>query len=1512
MEFVVNTAGTSFDTSHDQIANCQSHARGPKVAIYVYVAKACREEAKTHALTAQVEKLRIDIETRQSLSQFDPFPPPYLVKKKFGGMQPRLVAESRRVGDHLFVVFLAVMIRGHDDYEVGFVHDPRGYGERHLAPRVSEEELLAELEQRTRRSDSLGKPAPSTNELALLYTAFSHVAGSSSKTENDALNRFVCETTEWVKQAAAAHIQPQLTRLLSPCVESLSADEGLKYFASKEKPGWGIWAYRKGDYSLFVRIVDGTNTHDAEMASNKIAQEIDGGELDALLRTSNRAYPAYILTDEQLWLKLEQETVANIALSPEEVEVLDSARCADSPFPLFINGRAGSGKSTILQYLFADLLYAYGTQFGTAPKAAGPTHDKPGIPLYLTANGELLRRARDFVEKLLSSEARFASPDADARTLSPLEVHEFLAHTFQEFQPFLLSLVPREQRASFQHSKRIDYPRFRRLWEQRFGKDPRARKAHGPDISWHVIRSYIKGMASEDYLEPDDYAQLPENQRTVSQDVFESVYGQVWERWYAAVPEQGEWDDQDLARYILEHDLAPRSFSAVFCDEAQDFTRVELEVLLRLSLYSNRALTTDQVCRVPFAFAGDEFQTLNPTGFRWDSIKASFVEKFIFELDPTRRHEKADLNYRELRFNYRSTLPIVQFGNVVQALRSATFAIPSILPQRPWSAGDIAAPVLFFDAADGEFWKTYRAQAASWVVIVPCNEGEEADFVAADPTLRQHIQVEEGIPRNVFSASRAKGCEYPSVIVYGFGQASEDDLLCALGTKVDQKRALTVEYFINRVYVAVSRPKRCLVVVDTPAGVRKLWKAAQSEIERDRLIKAVPRNAEVWATEIGSMTAGKPADLGRDEVPDRRANALAFELDGRARRDSYVLSQAASAYRDAGDDAKSRECRAWAFDYDDKALDAGNAFVAAGLLDEARRCFWRAQRDGRPKLLDLAREHPEIRSHIEVLWAETLAQKPDVQKTSAALARLVDRCEQDPEFATTSYGESTWKVAVGQLLDNLIASDLTQVHPSLAKGMLERLKSLTKMNLSPQPRVYAELEFAAQNYSEAARVWEEMGDRNNRKYLTAKANSLAYPDNLDFWQKLGDWAVIAGEFDKHPTRPLTIPQTDAVCQALLASDRPQVALDLAKSNGAADAALSVALTALKDSDDRLAEQALCVAIQLFVQHGQWQPIVRWLEKGEIGSTEPWKDKRIRESFKGHQNPVQLALIRALARSDALLSAPQQANEAISKFLREYFRSKDGKWKKDIQYVEAGAALERAGRLTDTLQFYESVLGDDSLGGEQQTSIRIRWLVVKIRQLDYEQSKAKVDSVRIQEIEKDIGTKARNWNIAAPPDTAGYPLLPVFSESPTIPDPPVVPTALRPIARAISDISRLDGRVTTSSSPVLSALSTDSAPRFVQEAHPSAPSEVFAEFGDLRIKVMHASSTCFLTHVKHSDSVKLVWSGSRTVRGTTDIDSDGEFRWIIPAWDVAIELPASGDSAATVTRNSDRLQLRILR
>ena len=80
------------------------------MALFVYPTEDCLADAQTHGLSYEVEKLIQRVEGSQSLSVFDPFPPPYLVKKKLGGRQGRLIASRQSVGDHAVVVLLAVMI----------------------------------------------------------------------------------------------------------------------------------------------------------------------------------------------------------------------------------------------------------------------------------------------------------------------------------------------------------------------------------------------------------------------------------------------------------------------------------------------------------------------------------------------------------------------------------------------------------------------------------------------------------------------------------------------------------------------------------------------------------------------------------------------------------------------------------------------------------------------------------------------------------------------------------------------------------------------------------------------------------------------------------------------------------------------------------------------------------------------------------------------------------------------------------------------------------------------------------------------------------------------------------------------------------------------------------------------------------------------------------------------------------------------------------------------------------
>ena len=942
---------------------------------------------------------------------------------------------------------------------------------------------------------------------------------------------FVWETAEWVSQVRQERISRQLPLLYAPCLEALGKQSGLHFLSVKSKPNWGVWALRRERHLLLLcPATDKTVEHASECA-NEIAGKLEDKGADAIPPLSRRAYPALILADDELWIDLEKEPVANMALSPEESEVLQSSRRSEHAFPLFINGRAGSGKSTILQYLFADLLFFY------LEKCQG---SQMHPPIYLTANGELLRVARTFVERLLRSEAIFtqqAGADLAQRH------KEILDGAFREFQLHLLSLVPSEERARrFNRPAHVSYARFRRMWMERFGHDRRSLKECGPDLSWHVIRSYIKGMSSETFLEPDDYAQLPDNQITVTHDAYKLVYDKIWTGWYQhQIEDQSLWDDQDLARYVLDEDLAQSIYPSVVCDEAQDFTRLELELLLRFNLFSQRALQPNDIYRVQFAFAGDQFQTLNPTGFRWDAIKSSFVEKFVFELDPARRSGRVDLNYQELQYNYRSTHSIVKFGNYVQAMRAALFQLPDVKPQMPWTTEPHSFPVVYFRASDGDFWNKFR-ENSEFVVIVPCSEDEEAQYVKDDPVLSQHVRIEDGVPVNVLSSARAKGCEYPAVMVYGFGTAIDIDLLSELGpdggkTLRNPDTSLPMQYFLNRLYVAVSRPKGRLIIVDTDEGFSRLWKCVQEEAAETVMLERIKHGQLIWGDQIQCMVLGDPEQLTRESVGDPADNARTFETDGIAKQDSFLLRQAAQAYRNARDLTKWRECSARALEADAEWLKAGEAYFDAGFASDGVRCLWRAGRPGWALLCERLSQFPQIKNEIE--FACALAIKGQFKPNSIAdlLERIANRLG-DEQFAASCVGDPAWKEALDALTQTLVQRGMSgQVSEDLWSGVAASLRRIEQKGVSISgTEAGGQVFYFARRYREAIELWNAAGLKPEG-YHRASAAVMPYPERVIALGNLGSTDDIIEAYLQSPDLPLSPEQAGVVADALTKSGR---------------------------------------------------------------------------------------------------------------------------------------------------------------------------------------------------------------------------------------------------------------------------------------------------------------------------------------------------------------------------------------
>jgi hypothetical protein len=644
------------------------------MSLYVVNTNVCRENAERHCQELFIHNISESIRTTQNLIGFALFLPTPFIKRNLG-RSFRLIGYRAPVGEDELILFLRVFARGSNEYT--YFLDNCSENTELLINRLmpyTEAELINIHRELAVTQPAPLLPSPSDEERCWLYEVF--------REENADEGLLVLETEEWVKKIRNSENRDYLA-LYHQMIEQI--DWKLLNMAStnldchvhwEDNMRLGFLYLYRPDLDRLVLLEPLRHYDDVNVLRDKHLARLGktGEGRHDLSRISVRSYPFFMVLDQDAWLAIQNDEEANLALSPEEAKLLESIHRAGAEgelgYPLFINGRAGSGKSTMLQYLVADYV-----EYALRRETINPT-------LFMTCSPDLLERARETVRGLLTAHhVRLLNKPYLQHTLN-----DILNKSFWVFKDFLLELLPPEMKDSFPESKYVNYAEFRRLWAKEFRKRPEARRL-SPDVSWHAIRSYIKGIRStrNDELEPQEFNALPRRRRSISEHTYKNIYENVWIRWYKRLCEdEGAWDDQDLAASVLEAGLARRiNSAAIFCDEAQDFTPLELDIIFQLSLFSRRSMQPEELRRVPIVFAGDPLQTINPTGFRWDTVKADFHERFCAVLDP-RRRAKVELSYCELRFNYRSNPGIVGFCNLIQLVRSCLLDISDIHPQEAW------------------------------------------------------------------------------------------------------------------------------------------------------------------------------------------------------------------------------------------------------------------------------------------------------------------------------------------------------------------------------------------------------------------------------------------------------------------------------------------------------------------------------------------------------------------------------------------------------------------------------------------------------------------------------------------------------------------------------------------------------------------------------------------------------------------------------------------------------------
>lgn len=1163
----------------------------------VMITPECENQAKVYNQYSALMKLKENIERYQNLAGFDRLSSSNFFKRPLSNNY-RLISFLTKVGDRSLVTFLRVLKRGDSEYPSLIESIVRGSDDllrRHF--RITHEDIRKMFEEVKVEQKVEELLKPTNEERRWLYEVFFEDSKAMFRDEI-----MVLESNDWIKEIKSEKYQEHIKdfhRLLEENLDRFEPSidtKDIKVLSKKDKYGiYKIYYLYFADQKRLnlLRPLAAESEVDDLSVFEKLSKE------SALHNKFYRAYPLLILLDFNLWKEIQRDEEANLALSPEESELLDSLSEWGENFtgyPLFINGRAGSGKSTMLQYLTAEYIYF------------ALRNNLTGRILYMTYSKELLDRARSVVKSLINLNYRRIINEK----IPEERVEECLSQTFAVFNNFLYSLLDDEDRSKLSPEKYIDYPRFKKLWEEQFSRRNESRGI-SVEIAWHTIRTYIKGMRTnyDDDFGVEEYEELPKKRKTVSKRVFNEIFEKVWNGWYKRLcTEQGYWDDQDLATLVFEKGLANSvNAVAIFCDEAQDFTSVELRVILQMSLFSKRQLTADELRRVPIVFAGDPLQTINPTGFSWEATKDEFHKVFSEILDP-HGTMKLSINFKDLSYNYRSNPGIVKFCNTIQLLRQNFLGNKDIKPQQSWWEEEPVVVGVFNDEYQIIEGLKNRPEM---VILVNCEAGEEYEYVNNDPVLKvlKKDRELERVYQNVLSPMRAKGLEFQGVVLYRFIESFKDYKDRLISGSIDLENIeerLPFEYFFNRLYVAASRAKKDLCIVDSKEAVDNFWLYYFNNL--DQILSKI-KNKEEWEGKISSILTSDNRWWDRERISLEEL-AAEYELEGIKKQDPYLLRQAALNYMQTSNKNKTLSCKAMAYYFEGDYSKAGESFLELGDLERAFESFWRARVWS--KVVEIAKQQQSLQSRRELLAAKiitTADEKLDLEEVN----RILDFFDEQ-SFLLNALKDSSWIEFLNNFSDKLIASKLK--HKINWYKVYSLYKQFVERGVNFKPRSMAIFAFEAGDLDTSIRYWELANDRESYQYKVAKAKTTTFPENIYWYGLLKEYDEIVKIWNQNKGKVNNAEIEDGamnyLLKALIEKRDLSSALDLLLVRPKVDFLREILSLGIERENQQLILRTLMASIRFFLKSHELNNFRRTIDLLEIPFLPEKEVKRISEKL----------------------------------------------------------------------------------------------------------------------------------------------------------------------------------------------------------------------------------------------------------------------------------------------------------
>ena len=762
--------------------------------------------------------------------------------------------------------------------------------------------------------------------------------------------------------------------------------------------------------------------------------------IEALSSVAIKAYPSWVLYNLDLWAKIEKNNaMGNLSLLPEQTTFLE-----DFKFPKYINGQAGSGKSTMLYYLFANAFYY---------KYAG---EITGDIIFLTENEKLLKHTKDAVYNLLLFNPKF-DLFSEAEAITSVEKH------FSPFKAFLLNLLP-EDNTSFKDDKYLNFSKFKIKYEQS-NIPGYVKNKYSAELVWFTISTYVYGYDLNYQIASDNYEEkMPkEGKELISPDNLRAIEAHGKPFYDKLLNEEGYWDKIKLITYLNKNIELPKRYDVIFCDEAQDFSRVELNFIIKLSAYAQYNLSS--VKQFPIVFAGDALQTVNPTGF-----KSEVLTSMIYaELENLGYKKPIDhqLEFTS-KYNYRSSQTIVNVANAIQYYRKTELGADVKFPQKSKRPVQFENEHLNVFITIDKFKEDLNLQrkVKNKTIIVSVDSEQIEDYKEKNPILKDY--------KNIISAVDAKGIDYNEVVIYGFGESH----------KIGNFGEYEKRFFFNKLYVAVTRAQAELVIIDSEDSKNTFWMPLinnyiQSEWSQN-VSSELKQFDNIIIFDANVIIESKDNIVERDAKRQKEQGILEGNIP--------LLQIASSHFIKIGKKKEYYLCFAAIEEIKENWEKAAEYYLSKELegsrIEEAATVLWNGQSWAKLRDLNgsLKNETQQVRLIIAKLFLENSLRPSDL----SILHNKSDTLK-------TILNKTSWR---GDVIDRLSYWLLDSINEEDTLLLLEILESICQSSDTEVWKILGEKYFGLKRYEASANAFEKI-NMLGEMFLKAKLEIAKRKNNVE-------------------------------------------------------------------------------------------------------------------------------------------------------------------------------------------------------------------------------------------------------------------------------------------------------------------------------------------------------------------------------------------------------------------------------